>query len=104
MKSAIISATIIGLFVALSQAVAIPAEVVEARQSEEALLFFVGATPDANYTLSVAVGGPSVAIGKSIYFDSLDRLPCVCPQTTAAMCRGILSGSVSDFLRITWPF
>ena len=84
MKSAIISATIIGLFVALSQAVAIPAEVVEARQSEEALLFFVGATPDSNYTLSVAVGGPSVAVGKSIYFDSLylTRQTSMCLSTS----------------------
>ena len=65
MKSFIISATV-GLFAALTQAVAIP----ETR-TFEAQLTFHGATPSAAYTVSVPTDGSVVTICKSVSIESI---------------------------------
>ena len=64
MKSVILPA-IVGLFAALSQAVALPAEI-QARQMTAEVIFF-GANPDANYTLLVPTDNSVVPIGKSTF-------------------------------------
>ena len=63
MKAVIFSATI-GLFAALSQAVAIPADV-KARQSA-ADIEFIGVDPRDNYGLTVPTDGTVVIISKPI--------------------------------------